>query len=98
MVPDLCAGIWFIVFIASMMRMVWPSLTLLPTVTNTGLPGSGERYAVPTIGEVRVPGLEARSSAVALAAAAEPIGAVGAGAAGAATGAGTMTCCTPVEA
>src|SRR5262249_53311708 len=43
MVPDLCAGIWFIVFIASMMRMVWPSLTLAPTATNGALPGSGER-------------------------------------------------------
>src|SRR6185312_10217642 len=42
-VPDLCAGIWFIVFIASMMRMVWPSLTLAPTETNVALPGSGDR-------------------------------------------------------
>ncbi len=30
MTPDLCAGIWFIVFIASMMRTVWPSETREP--------------------------------------------------------------------
>ena len=42
-VPDLWAGIWFMVFIASMMRMVWPSDTFEPTLTNAGLPGSGER-------------------------------------------------------
>ena len=43
MTPDLCAGIWFIVFMASMMRMVWPSETRVPTAANTGLPGSGDR-------------------------------------------------------
>ena len=48
---------------------------------KAGLPGSGERYAVPTMGEVRVPGLDARSSALAAAAAAATADADGAGAA-----------------
>ncbi|MCY1560534.1 hypothetical protein D9M68_976750 [compost metagenome] len=81
-VPERCAGIWFIVFIASMISRVWPSVTLVPTSAKVGLPGSGERYAVPTMGEVRVPGLDARSStAVGTAAGTEPAGASGAGAA-----------------
>ena len=42
-VPARGAGIWFMVFIASMMRSVWPSVTLAPTSTKAGLPGSGER-------------------------------------------------------
>src|SRR5690606_41950936 len=42
-VPERCAGIWFMVFIASMMRTVWPSDTLVPRSTKAGLPGSGER-------------------------------------------------------
>ena len=42
-VPALGAGIWFIVFIASMMRTVWPSDTLAPTLTKGGLPGSDAR-------------------------------------------------------
>src|SRR5690349_7693633 len=99
-VPDLWAGIWFIVFIASMMRMVWPSLTRVPTAAKTGLPGSGERYAVPTMGEVRVPGLDDRSSTGPAALAADPAGAVGwaAGAGGGGGAAGTITCWTPVDA
>ena len=33
-VPDLVAGMWFIVFIASMIRTVWPPVPALPTVTK----------------------------------------------------------------
>src|SRR5690606_17109658 len=87
MVPERWAGIWFIVFMASMMSTVCPSVTLLPTATKGGLPGSGERWAGPTIGEVRVPGWEARSSAAAVTAAAAPAGALGAESASGAGGA-----------
>src|SRR3954451_11606033 len=55
-VPALGALIGLKVFIASMISRVWPAMTLSPTVTNTGLPGSGERYAVPTIGDLTAPG------------------------------------------
>ncbi len=34
MVPVLSASIWFIIFMASMMQMVSPSLTCWPTSTN----------------------------------------------------------------
>src|SRR5690606_11031709 len=62
-VPDRWAGIWFMVFIASMISTVWPSETRDPTSTNLGPPGSAARYAVPTIGEVSVAGFDASSSA-----------------------------------
>ncbi len=42
-VPALVAGMWFMVFIASMMRTVCPTLTLEPTVTNGAAPGSAAR-------------------------------------------------------
>ena len=41
--PALGAVIGFIIFIASMISSVWPAVTLSPTSTNGGLPGSGER-------------------------------------------------------
>ena len=37
------AGIWFIVFIASMIRIVWPSVTVSPTFTKAGASGSACR-------------------------------------------------------
>ena len=40
-VPARGAGIWFMVFIASMMSSVSPAFTLLPTSTNGLAPGSG---------------------------------------------------------
>ncbi len=40
-VPDFGAGIWFIVFMASMISSVSPADTLLPTSMNTGADGSG---------------------------------------------------------
>ena len=39
--PALGAGIWFMVFMASMIRSVWPWVTRAPTSTNGGAPGSG---------------------------------------------------------
>ena len=42
-VPERGAGIWFMVFIASMMRSVSPWLTRLPTSMKGGEDGSGER-------------------------------------------------------
>src|SRR5262249_17910992 len=42
-VPARGAGIWFMVFIASMMRSVSPALTLLPTSTKSFAPGEGAR-------------------------------------------------------
>src|SRR5690606_17483507 len=42
-VPACGAGIWFIVFMASMMRSVCPSVTVSPTFTKGGAPGSGCR-------------------------------------------------------
>src|SRR6478735_5567139 len=50
-VPPLGAVIGFITFIASMISSVSPALTLSPTATNAAALGSGDRYAVPTIGE-----------------------------------------------
>jgi hypothetical protein len=41
-VPPRGAGIWFMVFIASMMRRVSPAFTLEPTSMKTLAPGSGE--------------------------------------------------------
>ena len=40
-VPERGAGIWFMVFIASMISSVWPTETLLPTSMNGFAPGSG---------------------------------------------------------
>jgi hypothetical protein len=40
-VPARGAGIWFMVFIASMISSVWPTLTLLPTSMKGLAPGSG---------------------------------------------------------
>ena len=42
-VPACGAGIWFIVFMASMMSSVSPCVTLRPTSMKAGAPGSGER-------------------------------------------------------
>src|SRR5215469_10345685 len=54
--PPLGAAIGFIVFIASTMNNVSPSLTVWPTVMNGLAPGSGAKYTVPTIGEGTAPG------------------------------------------
>src|SRR5215207_8872565 len=51
-VPGDGAIIGFITFIASTMSKVSPVLTLSPTATNGFEPGSGERKAVPTIGDL----------------------------------------------
>src|SRR5690606_30904391 len=42
-VPARGAGIWFLVFIASMMSSVWPSLTFWPISTNGLASGEGAR-------------------------------------------------------
>ncbi|MHC2437702.1 hypothetical protein ACVMB0_005077 [Bradyrhizobium sp. USDA 4451] len=42
-VPARGDGIWFIVFIASMIRSVWPAETLVPTSMNGLAPGSGDQ-------------------------------------------------------
>ncbi len=42
-VPACGAGIWFMVFMASMIMMVWPALTCEPTCTNGAAPGEGEK-------------------------------------------------------
>ena len=42
-VPARGAGIWFMVFIASMISSVWPARTWLPTSTKGRAPGSGPR-------------------------------------------------------
>jgi hypothetical protein len=77
-VPARGAGIWFIVFIASMMRSVWPSFTFCPTSMKDFAPGEGARYAVPTMGE----GTALReTSGFASATGAAPAVAAGAGAA-----------------
>src|SRR6202042_1908484 len=55
-VPARVEGIWFIVFIASMIKSVCPTATLLPTSMNGLAPGSEAQYAVPTIGECTAPG------------------------------------------
>ena len=44
------------VFMASTINSVSPSRTTEPTSTKNGAPGSGARYAVPTIGDVTTPG------------------------------------------
>ena len=41
-VPERGEGIWFIVFIASMMSSVWPSRTVWPTSTNGLASGEGD--------------------------------------------------------
>ena len=50
-VPALGAVIGFITFIASMISRVSPAFTAWPTVMNGFAPGSGDRKAVPTIGD-----------------------------------------------
>src|SRR5258708_22388462 len=52
--PPSGAVIRFITFIASTMSKVSPALTCLPTSMNGAAPGSAERNAVPTIGELIV--------------------------------------------
>src|ERR1700724_4410027 len=64
-VPARGEGIWFIVFIASMITSVCPADTLLPTSMNGLAPGSGDQYAVPTIGEGTTPGCLAISATAA---------------------------------
>ena len=54
--PDLGDGIWFMVFIASMIRIVSPSATVAPTETKAGEPGSACKYTVPTMGDETTPG------------------------------------------
>ena len=44
-------SISFISFMASMMQMVWPLVTLSPSLTNGGSPGAGARYNVPAMGD-----------------------------------------------
>jgi len=41
--PARGAGIWFITFIASMMKRVWPSRTVSPTATKGAAPGDAPR-------------------------------------------------------
>src|SRR6185369_14033499 len=48
------AVIGFITFIASTISRVSPAFTASPTSANCLAPGSGERYAVPTIGDLTV--------------------------------------------
>ena len=38
-------------FMASMMQMVCPLVTLSPSFTKGGSPGAGERYIMPAIGD-----------------------------------------------
>ncbi len=78
-VPARGAGMWFMVFIASMIKTVWPSVTVAPTETKAAAPGSADRYTVPTMGEVTAPGCWAGSSI---------------GAAGVAVGAERVWCAT----
>src|SRR6185503_13994456 len=54
MTPPLGAVIGFMTFIASMISRVSPALTGLPTAMNGSAPGSGDRKAVPTIGDFTV--------------------------------------------
>jgi hypothetical protein len=68
--PPAGAVIGFITFIASTISSVSPALTVSPTSTNALAPGSGERKAVPTIGDLIV------SPAIS-SAAASPAGAAG---------------------
>ena len=51
--PFLSAVISFMVFIASMISKTCPILTLCPSSINFLALGSGERYAVPTIGDFK---------------------------------------------
>ena len=53
-VPPVGAVIGFITFIASMISRVSPALTVSPTLMNGSAPGSGDRKAVPTIGDLTV--------------------------------------------
>ena len=41
--PALGAGMWFMVFMASMISSVWPWATRVPTSTKGAAPGSGAR-------------------------------------------------------
>src|SRR5919112_6660195 len=75
--PPAGAVIGFITFIASTMSRVSPALTASPTSTNGFAPGSGDRKAVPTIGDLML--LPATSSSAGAAAGAD----AGAAAAGA---------------
>jgi hypothetical protein len=50
--PPAGAVIGFITFIASMISKVSPGFTESPTATNGLAPGSGDRKAVPTIGDL----------------------------------------------
>src|SRR4051812_1321574 len=59
--PERGDGIWFMVFIASMISRVCPTETFVPTSMNGLAPGSDAQYAVPTIGEGTTPGCLARS-------------------------------------
>ena len=51
-IPSVVAGIWFIVFIASIIIIVWPFFILSPIWINCFAPGSAARYAVPIIGDL----------------------------------------------
>src|SRR3954468_21470997 len=61
-VPARGDGIWFIVFIASMISKVCPADTLAPTSMNGLAPGSDAQYTVPTIGDGTMPGCWAISA------------------------------------
>src|ERR1044072_7977427 len=62
-VPARGDGIWFIVFIASMISKVCPAVTFEPTSMKGLAPGSEAQYTVPTLGEGTTPGCWARSTA-----------------------------------
>src|SRR6218665_2187358 len=53
-VPDLSASISLRIFMASMMQMVSPSLTWLPTSTKGLAPGLDDRENVPTMGGLTI--------------------------------------------
>src|SRR5690348_7562988 len=87
MTPPSGAVIGFITFIASTISKVSPAFTVSPASTNGFAPGSGERKAVPTIGDLTVfP--ETSSSAAPRSSLAWIGGALSAGAAAAGAGAG----------
>ncbi len=52
---ELRASISFMSFMASMMQMVCPLVTLSPSFTKGGSPGAGERYIMPAIGDATWP-------------------------------------------
>src|SRR3982751_4556699 len=79
--PPAGAVIGFITFIASTISKVSPALTASPTATNGAADGSGDRNAVPTIGDLIVsPEISSGTAAGVVAAGAEIGAAAGVGA------------------